>query len=146
MSEEEERPPLLLDQISLVVGDMGHSVEFYRRWGWTWARTPRGPTTTGRPWWEAGWTWTSTARPSRCGTRAGRRAHGRGHRLQGGRSGGRRPHLRDHDQRGYEGQQPPFDAFWGARYAIVCDPDGNAVGIMSPVKARPARMPPPLPD
>jgi catechol 2,3-dioxygenase-like lactoylglutathione lyase family enzyme len=30
-------------------------------------------------------------------------------------------------------QQPPFDAFWGARYAVVGDPDGNGVGIMSPV-------------
>jgi len=30
-------------------------------------------------------------------------------------------------------QQPPFDAFWGARYAVVSDPDGHAVGIMSPV-------------
>jgi catechol 2,3-dioxygenase-like lactoylglutathione lyase family enzyme len=29
-------------------------------------------------------------------------------------------------------QQPPYDAFWGARYAVVSDPDGNAVGIMSP--------------
>jgi catechol 2,3-dioxygenase-like lactoylglutathione lyase family enzyme len=34
---------------------------------------------------------------------------------------------------GYHGQQEPFDAFWGARYAVVEDPDGNAVGIMSPV-------------
>ena len=33
---------------------------------------------------------------------------------------------------GYRGQQEPYDAFWGARYAIVEDPDGNAVGIMSP--------------
>jgi catechol 2,3-dioxygenase-like lactoylglutathione lyase family enzyme len=30
-------------------------------------------------------------------------------------------------------QQEPFDAFWGARYAVVSDPDGNGVGIMSPV-------------
>jgi uncharacterized glyoxalase superfamily protein PhnB len=30
-------------------------------------------------------------------------------------------------------QQPPYDAFWGARYAVVSDPDGHAVGIMSPV-------------
>jgi uncharacterized glyoxalase superfamily protein PhnB len=30
-------------------------------------------------------------------------------------------------------QQRPWDAFWGARYAIVTDPDGNAVGIMSPI-------------
>lgn len=34
---------------------------------------------------------------------------------------------------GYTGEQPPFDAFFGARYAVVLDPDGNPVGIMSPV-------------
>ena len=33
---------------------------------------------------------------------------------------------------GYVGRQPPFDAFWGARYAIVADPDGNDVGLMGP--------------
>lgn len=33
---------------------------------------------------------------------------------------------------GYCGRQPPCDAFWGARYAIVQDPDGNDVGLMSP--------------
>jgi catechol 2,3-dioxygenase-like lactoylglutathione lyase family enzyme len=33
---------------------------------------------------------------------------------------------------GYEGRQPPYDTFWGARYAVVADPDGNDVGIMSP--------------
>jgi uncharacterized glyoxalase superfamily protein PhnB len=32
---------------------------------------------------------------------------------------------------GYEGRQPPYDTFWGARYAVVADPDGNDVGIMS---------------
>jgi catechol 2,3-dioxygenase-like lactoylglutathione lyase family enzyme len=30
-------------------------------------------------------------------------------------------------------QQHPYDAFWGARYAVVSDPDGNGVGIMSPI-------------
>jgi catechol 2,3-dioxygenase-like lactoylglutathione lyase family enzyme len=34
---------------------------------------------------------------------------------------------------GAVGQQPPYDAFWGARYAVVTDPDGNAVGIMSAI-------------
>ena len=34
---------------------------------------------------------------------------------------------------GHVGRQPPFDAFWGARYAIVADPDGNDVGLMGPV-------------
>lgn len=33
---------------------------------------------------------------------------------------------------GYRGMQPPYDAFWGSRYAILEDPDGAAVGIMSP--------------
>jgi catechol 2,3-dioxygenase-like lactoylglutathione lyase family enzyme len=33
---------------------------------------------------------------------------------------------------GYRGQQEPWDAFFGARYAIVEDPDGNPIGIMSP--------------
>jgi len=36
---------------------------------------------------------------------------------------------------GAVGQQPPYDAFWGARYAVVTDPDGNAVGIMSAIDA-----------
>jgi uncharacterized glyoxalase superfamily protein PhnB len=36
-------------------------------------------------------------------------------------------------QAGYPGQQAPYDAFWGARYAVLEDPDGNPVGIMSPV-------------
>jgi uncharacterized glyoxalase superfamily protein PhnB len=33
---------------------------------------------------------------------------------------------------GHPSAQPPYDPFWGARYAIVEDPDGNHVGIMSP--------------
>lgn len=33
---------------------------------------------------------------------------------------------------GYGGRQPPYDAFWGSRYAVVADPEGNDVGLMSP--------------
>lgn len=33
---------------------------------------------------------------------------------------------------GYVSRQPPYDAFRGSRYAIVEDPDGNPVGLMSP--------------
>ncbi len=43
---------------------------------------------------------------------------------------------------GHKGLQAPFDAFWGARYAIVEDPDGIAVGLMSPISAK-HRSPPP---
>jgi catechol 2,3-dioxygenase-like lactoylglutathione lyase family enzyme len=34
---------------------------------------------------------------------------------------------------GAKGLVAPFDAFWGARYAILEDPDGIAVGLMSPI-------------
>jgi catechol 2,3-dioxygenase-like lactoylglutathione lyase family enzyme len=43
---------------------------------------------------------------------------------------------------GYAGLQPPHDAFWGARYAIVEDPDGIAVGLMSPISADFRALPP----
>ena len=33
---------------------------------------------------------------------------------------------------GHRGLQSPLDAFWGARFAIVEDPNGHAVGLMSP--------------
>src|SRR5579864_2436971 len=45
---------------------------------------------------------------------------------------------------GAQGLQPPFDAFWGARYAIVEDPDGNPVGLMSPVDPAKRSAPPDL--
>lgn len=46
---------------------------------------------------------------------------------------------------GYVGQQPPYDAFWGARYAVVEDPDGNSVGLMSPVDPARRSAPPAAP-
>jgi catechol 2,3-dioxygenase-like lactoylglutathione lyase family enzyme len=33
---------------------------------------------------------------------------------------------------GYSGLQAPYEAFWGSRYAVIEDPDGIAVGLMSP--------------
>jgi catechol 2,3-dioxygenase-like lactoylglutathione lyase family enzyme len=43
---------------------------------------------------------------------------------------------------GHRGLQAPWDAFWGARYAVVEDPDGLAVGLMSPISDE-HRSPPP---
>jgi uncharacterized glyoxalase superfamily protein PhnB len=43
---------------------------------------------------------------------------------------------------GYEGRQPPFDAFWGARWAIVADPDGHDIGLMSPMDDARREWPP----
>jgi len=45
---------------------------------------------------------------------------------------------------GYTGSQPPYDTFWGARYAVIEDPDGNHVGLMSPLDPERRRPPPAL--
>ncbi|MGH3359943.1 MAG: VOC family protein [Nocardioidaceae bacterium] len=34
---------------------------------------------------------------------------------------------------GYTGQRKPWDAFWGQRYAIVDDPDGNPTSLFAPL-------------
>ena len=34
---------------------------------------------------------------------------------------------------GYEGHKEPWDAFWGQRYAVVADPDGNGVDLFAPL-------------
>lgn len=35
---------------------------------------------------------------------------------------------------GHSVGQQPYDAFFGSRYAIVIDPDGNQVGLKSPIE------------
>ena len=34
---------------------------------------------------------------------------------------------------GYEGRQEPWDAFWGQRYAMLSDPDGNRVDLFAAI-------------
>lgn len=34
---------------------------------------------------------------------------------------------------GYHGHLEPWDAFWGMRYAVVHDPDGNPVDLFAPL-------------
>lgn len=34
---------------------------------------------------------------------------------------------------GVRGEKEPWDAFWGQRYAVVLDPDGNAVDLFAPL-------------
>jgi uncharacterized glyoxalase superfamily protein PhnB len=50
--------------------------------------------------------------------------------------------FRDMIDAGYRGLQEPYDAFWGARYAIIEDPDGIAVGLMSRVSPDRKSQPP----
>ena len=45
---------------------------------------------------------------------------------------------------GYHGHLPPFDAYWGSRYAEVDDPNGNIVGLQSPQDPDRASPPPQL--
>jgi catechol 2,3-dioxygenase-like lactoylglutathione lyase family enzyme len=33
---------------------------------------------------------------------------------------------------GHDGHKEPWDAFWGQRYALMHDPDGNPVDLFSP--------------
>jgi catechol 2,3-dioxygenase-like lactoylglutathione lyase family enzyme len=36
---------------------------------------------------------------------------------------------------GYEGHLEPWDAFWGMRYAVIHDPDGNSVELFASLPA-----------
>jgi uncharacterized glyoxalase superfamily protein PhnB len=136
----------ILDQVNLVVRDMDAMAAFYGRLGLDlpatnpeWAAHHRNTETAGgihfdldsetfAAVWDEGWP-------------TGRAGVVLGFRLP----------TRDavdelHDELvagGCASQQPPYDAFWGIRYAVVEDPDGNAVGLMSPID--PARRSPPTP-
>ena len=34
---------------------------------------------------------------------------------------------------GYSGVREPWDAFWGQRYAMISDPDGNTIDLFAPL-------------
>jgi catechol 2,3-dioxygenase-like lactoylglutathione lyase family enzyme len=141
----------ILDQLNLVVADVATSVEFYRLLGLTipdtapeWQLHHRSATLPGgidldfdslefAAVWDRGWP-------------AGRVG-------AGGVIGFRLSSREDVDATyarviaaGYGAQQEPYDAFWGARYAIVEDPDGNAVGLMSPIDPSRRTAPPTPPS
>lgn len=143
-----DEPGPLLDQINVVVRDMEAMTAFYRRVGLEiqdppgpWDRhhgaaaTPEGvdldlDSAEFATMWNEGWA------PDRGGVVIGFRLADRDLVDRT---------YRDLTGAGYAGQQPPYDAFWGARYAVVEDPNGNAVGLMSPVDAARRAAPPPLP-
>jgi catechol 2,3-dioxygenase-like lactoylglutathione lyase family enzyme len=126
----EERP--VLDQLNLVVSDMEATVAFYRLLGVDMTRTA--------PQWQ----------PHHRSSRAGidldfdsvrfARDWNTGSTGPAVVLGFKLPSRQGVDTlcerlrgEGYRVQQDPFDAFWGARYAVVEDPDGNPVGLMSPI-------------
>jgi len=141
------------DQLNIVSDDLDETVTFYRRLGIPMADPIRNRS--GKPFhansraadgalleadstafariWNRGW---------------GQEAELRGRVVIGLRVGGRADVDRLYQEiveAGYRGLQPPFDAFWGARYAIVEHPNGLAVGLMSPADEE-HKSPPHIPD
>jgi catechol 2,3-dioxygenase-like lactoylglutathione lyase family enzyme len=135
-----------LDQVNLVVGDMDAMADFYRRLGLEldagppdWAPHHRNTESAegvdvdldSQPFaavWNRGW-------PGGPGIVLGFRVPDRPSvdRL-----------YEELTAAGHATQQEPYDAFWGSRFAVVTDPDGNAVGLMSP-RDDAFRGPPPPP-
>jgi catechol 2,3-dioxygenase-like lactoylglutathione lyase family enzyme len=142
-------PRPVLNQINLVVRDMQAMVEFYEHLGAAvaptiapWDRHHRNiATAEGLDFdldsiafatqWNQGWP-------------AGRTGPVLGFRL--GSAEAVDETYRDLTGAGYTGQQPPYDGFMGARYAVVADPDGNSVGLMSPIDPALSRIPTPPAD
>lgn len=143
----------ILDQINLVCGDMDASIAFYRRLGVEIPDAAIWHTATGAHHVSAGdrsageaidFDLDSTAFAQRWNSGWSGRTDLRG-RVVVGFSVSTRAAVddvfRDMTGAGYRGLQEPVDAFWGARYAILEDPDGIAVGVMSPIS--PDRKSPP---
>ncbi len=135
-------PVVRVDQLNLVVDDMDATLAFYRRLGLTIDDPGEWPARSGALHaeasgpdgfrlefdngamariWHAGWrdqpgpgsrTVVGVALPSRDAVDA---------------------RYAELTAAGVPGRQPPYDAFWGARYAVVADPDGRDVGLMSPI-------------
>jgi catechol 2,3-dioxygenase-like lactoylglutathione lyase family enzyme len=135
-----------LHMVNVVVSDMAASVEFYRRLG---VDMPDGSDAGGihaqaylpggvsleldnadsARWWHAGW----RADPSSVGVVVSFKLSSREAVDE---------KYADLTGAGYVGRQPPYDAFWGARWAIVADPDGNEIGLMSPMDESRRTWPP----
>ncbi|MGH9211961.1 MAG: VOC family protein [Acidimicrobiales bacterium] len=139
-------PPANLHMLNVVVTDMTASLEFYRRLGvvvpdgtdsseaHVQLRMPAGfslelDTAESARLWHAGWRADPASAPVVMGFM-----------LASPEAVDQR--YSELTQAGYPGRQPPFDAFWGARYAIVADPDGNDVGLMSPIDRSRQTWPP----
>ncbi len=126
-----------LDQINIVAADPAASAAFYRRLGVEVAPVEDGQFHAGgsdpdgfsldfdKPWFARVWniSWANEE------TLAGRVVIGFGLESREAVDTA----FAELTGAGHRGLQPPFDAAWGVRYAIVEDPDGVAVGLMSPV-------------
>ncbi len=124
----------MLDQLNIVVSNMAATLEFYRKLGLDFGvdhdaahasvALPNGlllefDSTKFVPKWDSGWKGSVGGSTVLGFSLASREAVD--------------AVYADLTASGHRGRQQPYEAFWGARYAIVEDPDGNPVGLMSPV-------------
>ena len=156
MTGEPEPPRPLLNQVDLIVNDIDASADFYRLLGLALPEAHPWPPGSSAVHLEGEMPNGSSfslnnlemARLWHAGVGEG------GSKGNASRSGGRTVigfHLPSPDAvdetyarvlaAGYAGPQEPYDAFWGARYAVVVDPDGNHVGLMGPLDRARAYVP-----
>lgn len=135
-----------LHMLNVIVGDMAASLDFYRRLGAAAAEDEGAPGDHAQLRMPSGFSLELDTADSARLWHAAWRADPAGVRVVIGFSLATREAVderyADLTSAGYAGRQPPFDAFWGARYAIVADPDGNDVGLMSPVEDSRRTWPP----
>ncbi len=120
----------VFDQVNLVVSDMDAALAFYRRLGLSFGDMPEP--------------WAAHHREAKTGATTVELDSARSAEIWGGVAPPVVLNLRlpspdavdatwaDLTGAGYAGASAPHDVFWGSRYAIVVDPDGNHVGLMSP--------------
>lgn len=133
-----------LDQLNLAVRDMNATRAFYERLGLAVDVASDGRHASARldngltvefdtvdfvPQWDSGWQWTTGGGAVIGFSLDDREAVDR--------------LYAELTAAGHRAHQPPYDAFWGARYAIVDDPDGHPVGLMSPIEEERRFWPPP---
>lgn len=143
--DTEDMRPVAVQQINLIVDDMAVTLAFYQRLGWT-IKTPTdehavadlpnglrvefdSPSFASA--WDSGYKGTTGG-----STVLGLRTETRGEVDE---------LYTDLVAQGHHGRQPPYDTFWGARFAIVDDPDGSPVGLMSPTEESRRFWPPSTP-
>jgi catechol 2,3-dioxygenase-like lactoylglutathione lyase family enzyme len=123
-----------LDVVGLVVDDMARSLAFYRRLGFD-----LPPEADGEPHVEAtlpsglrvAWDTVATIRSFDPGWTPPSGGHRIGLAFLCGSAAAVDATHRELTEAGYRGHLEPWDAFWGQRYAIVLDPDGNSVDLFA---------------
>jgi catechol 2,3-dioxygenase-like lactoylglutathione lyase family enzyme len=133
--------PPKLDVVGIVVADMGRSLAFYRRLG---LNVP--PAADAEPHVEAGlpgglrlaWDTVETIRsfePDWEPPSGGGSGMSLAFKLDSPAEVDRT--YQELVRAGYAGHKEPWDAFWGQRYAVILDPDGNGVDLFAPLPNAP---------